>query len=143
MVSSGQVVKLLKPDGAGHMQRIFAAYAAPSSSSSASASSSSALLWEGFSGMVEDLVGAEAGGVDTQALFEVSPGGAAPRAPFAAQRRARNTRVTVLPGSQIRVSLSLSPVAWAAALARATCAPSPAGHDCPTARRRPLAAPGR
>lgn len=101
MATGKVVVKLLKPDGAGHMQRIFNHYIGtdpkykeeggdqhqtnpPSTDSSSSSSSSSisppassyttpaSLDYLEFMNLLIDLVGTEAAGIDAKGLYEVS-----------------------------------------------------------------------
>ena len=74
MAAAGMTtVKLLKADGAGHMQRIFDAYATSSKSPSSSSASTTppALYAEGFTRLINDMVGDDAASLDVPAIFEV------------------------------------------------------------------------
>jgi len=85
MTTGKVVVKLLKPDGAGHMQRIFNYYlseiereklntniSSNEPGSSSASSSSPSLDYPEFTNLLIDLVGTDAAGIDAKSLYEVS-----------------------------------------------------------------------
>jgi hypothetical protein len=72
MAAPKAVVKLLKPDGAGHMRRLFERYSVPlPGPATTSDEPSGHLLLDGFRSMLQDLAGDDSAGVDARALFEV------------------------------------------------------------------------